>query len=31
MSDIIFNEADHEYIREGKTLISVTKLLHKHG
>lgn len=31
MSDIIFNEADHEYIREGKTLISVTQLLHKHG
>lgn len=31
MSDIIFNEADHEYISEGKTLISVTQLLHKHG
>ena len=31
MSDIIFNEADHEYIREGRTLISVTQLLHKHG
>lgn len=31
MSDIIFNEVDHEYIREGKTLISVTQLLHKHG
>lgn len=31
MSDIIFNETDHEYIREGKTLISVTQLLHKHG
>ena len=31
MSDIVFNEADHEYIREGKTLISVTQLLHKHG
>lgn len=31
MPDIIFNETDHEYIREGKTLISVTQLLHKHG
>lgn len=31
MSEIIFNEVDHEYIREGKTLISVTQLLHKHG
>lgn len=31
MSDIIFNEVDHEYIREGKILISVTQLLHKHG
>lgn len=31
MSDIVFNEVDHEYIREGKTLISVTQLLHKHG
>ena len=31
MPDIIFNEKDHEYIREGKTLISVTQLLHKHG
>ena len=31
MSDIVFNEADHEYIREGRTLISVTQLLHKHG
>ena len=31
MPEIIFNEADHEYIREGKTLISVTQLLHKHG
>ena len=31
MSEIIFNETDHEYIREGKTLISVTQLLHKHG
>lgn len=31
MSDIVFNEADHEYIRDGKTLISVTQILHKHG
>lgn len=31
MSDIIFNEVDHEYIRDGKTLTSVTQLLHKHG
>ena len=31
MPDIVFNEVDHEYIREGKTLISVTQLLHKHG
>ena len=31
MSEIIFNEVDHEYIRDGKTLTSVTQLLHKHG
>ena len=31
MGSIVFNEADHEYIRDGKTLISVTQLLHKHG